>query len=88
MSASYRIAGWVDDRGGMPKEGDLAADRPGPGSVLLSVNCKFAKPVYVGDTIGVCDDNPACTVRMTVEKQTGKVCVSGEAAICTTSLPQ
>src|SRR5438874_5618190 len=45
----------------------VAENLPGPGSVFLSVNWDFVKPVYVGDTITgsvevtrVRDDKPIC----------------------------
>ena len=73
----------------------VAEDLPGPGSVFLSVDWKFSKPVYVGDTITgrveiltVREDKPFCTIRTTVENQDGEVCVSGEAVTYTTPLPQ
>lgn len=73
----------------------VAEDLPGPGSVFLSVDWKFSKPVYVGDTItgrveivSVREDKPFCTIRTTVENQHGDICVSGEAVTYTTPLPQ
>jgi acyl dehydratase len=73
----------------------VAEDLPGPGSVFLSVEWKFAKPVYVGDTITgrvevltVREDKPFCTIRTTVENQDGEVCVSGEAVTYTAALPR
>ncbi|WP_247739931.1 MaoC family dehydratase [Endozoicomonas sp. G2_2] len=73
----------------------VAEDLPGPGSVFLSVDWKFSKPVYVGDTItgrveivSVREDKPFCNIRTTVENQKGEVCVSGDAVTYTTPLPQ
>ena len=73
----------------------VAEDLPGPGSVFLSVEWKFSKPVYVGDTItgrvevlNVREDKPFCTIRTTVENQDGEVCISGEAVTYTAALPR
>ncbi|MES1929119.1 dehydratase [Salinisphaera dokdonensis CL-ES53] len=73
----------------------VAEDLPGPGSVFLSVDWKFSKPVYVGDTITgrveiltVREDKPFCTIRTTVENHDGEVCVSGDAVTYTTPLPR
>ena len=73
----------------------VAEDLPGPGSVFLSVEWKFSKPVYVGDTITgrvevltVREDKPFCTIRTTVENQKGEVCISGEAVTYTAALPK
>jgi acyl dehydratase len=71
----------------------VAEDLPGPGSVFLSVEWKFVKAVYIGDTITgrvevthVRDDKPICQLVTTVRNQKGEVCLSGSAATYTTAL--
>lgn len=51
----------------------VAEDLPGPGSVFLSVDWQFQKPVCIGDRITdrvevleVRDDKPICTIKTTV----------------------
>ena len=71
----------------------VAEDMPGPGTVFLSMELKFTKAVYVGDTItgrvellSVRDDKPICTLAVTVLNQNGEVCLSGQATTYTAAL--
>jgi len=64
----------------------VATDLPGPGTVFLSQNWKFAAPVYIGDTItaearvlSVHDTKPVCQLAITVTRQTGETVLEGEA---------
>ena len=68
-------------------------DFPGPGTVFLSVEWKFVKAVYVGDTITgrveittVRDDKPICTIATSVRNQDRVVCLSGTATTYTVAL--
>jgi acyl dehydratase len=71
----------------------VAEDLPGPGTVFLSVEWKFVKPVYVGDSITgrveiatVRDDKPVCTIATSARNQDGVVCLSGTATTYTVAL--
>jgi acyl dehydratase len=71
----------------------VAEDLPGPGTVFLSVEWKFVKAVYVGDSItgrlevaSVRDDKPICTITTSVRNQDGVVCLSGTATTYTVAL--
>jgi acyl dehydratase len=71
----------------------VAEDLPGPGTVFLSVEWKFVKAVYVGDSITgrveittVRDDKPICTIATSVRNQDGVVCLSGTATTYTVAL--
>jgi len=71
----------------------VAEDLPGPGTVFLSVEWKFVKAVYVGDSITgrveittVRDDKPICTIATSVRNQDEVVCLSGSATTYTVEL--
>jgi acyl dehydratase len=71
----------------------VAEDLPGPGTVFLSMELKFVKAVYVGDTItgeveiqSVREDKPICVVRFAVRNQKGETCLEGVAGTYTASL--
>jgi len=71
----------------------VAEDLSGPGSVFLSVEWRFVKPVYIGDTIigrvevtHVREDKPICVLATTVRNQRGEICLSGSAATYTAAL--
>jgi acyl dehydratase len=72
----------------------VAEDLPGPGSVFLGVEWRFARAVRVGETItarvevmAVRDDKPICTLATTVLNSAGEVCLSGAAVTYTMALP-
>ena len=71
----------------------VAEDLPGPGSVFLSVEWRFVKAVYIGDTItgrievtDVRKDKPICKLATTVRNQNGETCLSGTATTYTAPL--
>jgi acyl dehydratase len=71
----------------------VAEQLPGPGSVFLSVEWRFAHPVYVGDTITgkveileVRDDKPICKIKTTVYNDKNIVCLEGTAVTYTVVL--
>lgn len=73
----------------------VAEDLPGPGTVFLSVEWKFLKPVYVGDQITgsvrvveVREDKPFCTLETQVRNQDGELCLEGKASSYTAPLPE
>jgi acyl dehydratase len=72
----------------------VAQDLPGPGTVFLSANWRFEKPVYVGDritghveVIEVRDDKPICTIETVIRNQRNEVCLTGTAITYTSPLP-
>jgi acyl dehydratase len=71
----------------------VAEHLPGPGSVFLSVEWRFAHPVYVGDTITgkveiveVRDDKPICKIKTTVYNEQAVICLEGTAVTYTAAL--
>jgi acyl dehydratase len=71
----------------------VAEDLPGPGTVFLSMQLKFSKAIYVGDTVTaqvqvakVRPDKPICQLVVEVKNQNGEICLSGEAATYTVAL--
>jgi 3-hydroxybutyryl-CoA dehydratase len=66
----------------------LGEKLPGRGTVYLSQTFKFTAPVYPGDTITarvtvlkVREDKNILTIETVCEKQTGEVCITGEAVV-------
>ena len=66
----------------------LALELPGPGTIYLSQQLSFRKPVMVGDTLTVTlevkdkrDDKRFVTIDCTVENQDGAVVALGEALV-------
>jgi len=71
----------------------VAEQLPGPGTVFLSMQVKFVKAVYVGDTITgrvevqtVRPDKPICTLGVSVRNQRGEICLQGTASTYTAAL--
>ena len=71
----------------------VAEDLPGPGTVFLAMELKFAKAVYVGDTVtgrveilSVRADKPICTIKVSVRNQHGDECLAGTATTYTAAL--
>lgn len=72
----------------------VAMDLPGPGSVFMSQNWRFTKPVYVGDTItaeaevtSVHATKPITQLAVRITRQTGETVLEGEAW-CYTARPE
>lgn len=73
----------------------VAENLPGPGSVFLTVQWDFKKPVYVGDTITgkveileVRDDKPICKIKTSVRNQDNEICLEGTAVTYTAALDE
>jgi len=71
----------------------VAEDLPGPGTVFLETNWRFAKAVRVGETITatvevehVRSDKPICKLVTTVRNGAGEDCVLGTATTYTMPL--
>ncbi|GHA25162.1 enoyl-CoA hydratase [Devosia pacifica] len=71
----------------------VAEDLPGPGSVFLGVEWKFAKAVAVDEEIvgrvevtKVREDKPIVTLQTTVRNAAGDICLSGSAVTYTVPL--
>lgn len=64
----------------------VAMDMPGPGTVFLSQNWKFTRPVFIGDTItaqaevlSVHATKPVTQLKVIVTRQEGETVLEGEA---------
>ena len=71
----------------------VAEDLPGPGTVFLETNWRFAKAVRVGETITatvevehVRSDKPICKLVTTIRNAQGEPCVLGTATTYTMPL--
>lgn len=71
----------------------VAEDLPGPGTVFLGVEWRFAKAVGVGEEITgrvevskVREDKPIATLITTIRNAEGEVCLSGTATTYTVPL--
>jgi acyl dehydratase len=71
----------------------VAEDLPGPGTVFLGVEWRFAKAVKVGDHItarvevmSVRDDKPICMLATSVRNTEGELCLTGTAMTYTVPL--
>jgi acyl dehydratase len=72
----------------------VAEDLPGPGSVFLHTDLAFRAPARPGDTItGTVEvlevrvDKPVVRLAVTVTRDDGTVCITGEAVTYTFALP-
>jgi len=71
----------------------VAEDLPGPGTVFLGVEWKFAKAVSIDEEIvgeveilEVRGDKPICKIATTIRNAAGDVCLSGTATTYTVPL--
>lgn len=73
--------------------GLLATEVPGPGTVFLSSEMRFQKPVRIDETVEgevevleVRDDKPICKMGLKVTRSDGLVCLSGTGLLYTSHL--
>jgi acyl dehydratase len=62
----------------------VAEDLPGPGTVFMTMDLQFTKPVFIGDTITATAEvlelhatKPVCTLAVKIVRQDGEVVVTG-----------
>lgn len=72
----------------------VAEDMPGPGTVFMSMDLQFTKPVFVGDTITATatvlelhPSKPICKLAVEVRRQDGEVALTG-TTMCYRMIPQ
>jgi acyl dehydratase len=72
----------------------VAEDMPGPGTVFISMNLEFLKPVYIGDTITATAEvielhasKPVCTLAVAITRQDGETVLKG-TTVCYRMLPK
>lgn len=72
----------------------VAQDMPGPGTVFISMELSFTKPVFVGDTITATAEvievhatKPVCTLAVEIKRDDGEVVLSGKT-VCYRMLPR
>lgn len=63
----------------------VAEDMPGPGTVFMSMELKFLKPVFIGDTITATAEvlevhasKPVCKLAVKIVREDGEVVLTGE----------
>jgi acyl dehydratase len=72
----------------------VAEDMPGPGTVFMSMELEFTKPVLIGDTITataevleVHPSKPVCTLAVKIEREDGETVLTGKT-VCYRMLPR
>lgn len=72
----------------------VAEDMPGPGTVFMSTDLRFTKPVFPGDTITatarvleVHASKPVCTLAVEIRRQDGEVVLTG-TTVCYRMIPR
>lgn len=68
--------------------GLLGSHLPGPGTIYISQNTRFLKPVFIGDKVianieikEIREDKPVLKLRTWVEKADGELVIDGEAVV-------
>ena len=72
----------------------VAEDMPGPGTVFMSMDLQFTKPVFIGDTITATAEvlelhasKPICKLAVRIVRQDGEVVLTG-TTMCYRMLPR
>lgn len=72
----------------------VAEDMPGPGTVFMSMDLRFTKPVYIGDTITATatvlelhPSKPICKLAVEIRRTDGEVVLTG-TTMCYRMLPE
>jgi acyl dehydratase len=72
----------------------VAEDMPGPGTVFMSMDLQFTKPVFIGDTITataevleVHDHKPVCKLAVEIAREDGEVVLTG-TTVCYRMFPR
>ena len=72
----------------------VAEDMPGPGTVFMSTDLQFTRPVFVGDTITatarvleVHASKPVCKLAVEIRRQDGEVVLTG-TTVCYRMIPR
>lgn len=68
--------------------GILGSQLPGPGTIYISQETKFLKPVFIDEfvtaqveVVKIREDKPVVTLRNWVEKDNGEIVIEGESVI-------
>lgn len=72
----------------------VAEDLPGPGTVFMSTDLQFTKPVFIGDTITATGrvlelhpSKPVCKLAVEIRRQDGEVVLTG-TTVCYRMIPR
>ena len=72
----------------------VAEDMPGPGTVFISMDLQFTKPVFIGDTITATAEvlevhasKPVCKLAVRITRQDGETVLTG-TTVCYRMLPR
>ncbi len=72
----------------------VAEDMPGPGTVFISMDLQFTRPVFIGDTITasaevleVHPSKPVCKLAVRITRQDGETVLTG-TTVCYRMLPR
>lgn len=72
----------------------VAEDMPGPGTVFMSTDLQFTRPVFIGDTITATarvlelhPSKPVCKLAVEIRRQDGEVVLTG-TTVCYRMIPR
>lgn len=68
--------------------GVLGSTLPGPGTIYISQETKFLKPLFIGETVRawvevleIREDKPVITLKNWIEKENGKIVLEGKSVV-------